>query len=246
MNPSPLRAAARIALLIAFGLLTILFLFVGLTRGDEAPAMPPADAPAPAIALDAPKTVPAGSGYFKVRARATGPVTFDVEAQFADPKAVFQSEQIDPTTYLIGVPASAGVIRVEAAVSVAGGPPQLAKVYVEVLAAPAGPPEPPAPPAPAPAVGKLFAIFVVDKAGLAVAESPTLLAALHAGGDERAVLDSQSPAIAAQGLAPFVASAGGAPCLVLMDEQGAVHKAVKLPADEPGVLAVVRDAHAGK
>jgi hypothetical protein len=258
--PSPLTIAVRIALAVVGALIALLCLYAGMARAADAPPMPPSDPPSPApLVLIAPKSVAAGSGYFKVVADTTPggkPVSFDVEAQFADPDATFQSEQLDGRTYLIGVPASAGTIRVQAAFQpdTAGAPPVMAKVFIEVTAPPK--PAPPAPPAPppgppnGPAVGKLFAIFVVDKAAggapVQLADSPTLLASLKALGDERAVLDAKSPAVAAQGLTQAVAEAGGAPALVLMDADGQVHKAVKLPAGEPDVLAIINAVHAGK
>lgn len=207
------------------------------------PAMPPADVQPAPIVLQAPKSVPSGSGYFKVIAVAGGPVSFDVEAQFDQADAPFQYEQLDAKTVLIGVPASAGVIRVEAAVAVAGGPPVFAKAFIDVTA-PAKPKPPPGPPPVT--VGKLFAVFVVDAASAPLAESPALLQALHAGGDEFAILDYKSPAVAAQNLTQFVADAGGAPCLILLDKNGDVHKAVKLPADVASILAAVKSAHAGR
>lgn len=202
------------------------------------PPMPPPDAK-PGLVLTAPESVQAGSGYFKVHS-SLGPAAWDVEAQFADPDAAFASEQLDPTTYLIGVPASAGVIRVTVAVSVeGGGPPLFAKCFIQVVAA-----KPSPAPEPVKAVGKLFAVFVVDRPGT-LAESPTLLAALHGLGDERAVLAANGPGVAAQGLTDHVARAGGAPCLILMDADGKVLQAVRTPATETEILNDVKAAHAG-
>src|SRR5436309_1471414 len=107
----------KMALVVALGAVATLG-FALMAHGADAPPMPIADPPKAVLTLDAPKSVPAGSGYFKIRAAAAGPVSFDVEAQFDDQAVVFQSEQLDAATLLVGVPASAGVIRVEAAVAV--------------------------------------------------------------------------------------------------------------------------------
>lgn len=228
-----------------------LFCMALACRAADAPPMPNADAPpspVAALTLKAPATVPAGSGYIKVRATAASAVSFDVEAQFEE-DVTFQYEQLDQYTLLVGVPASAGVIRIEAAVSVAGAAPVFAKAFIEVVAVKKK--EPPVTPATKPpglAVGKLFAVLVVSKADPSTqfAASPTLKKSIEDLGDVPSVLDAAAPAIAAQGLAKFLADAGGAPALILMDAAGDVHKAVKLPADEAAVLALIKDTHAGK
>jgi hypothetical protein len=248
-----LRAALAVIAVAILAALATGFVVGLAAHGAETPAMPAADAPAPpvspspaTITLDAPKSVPAGSGYFKIHASAAGPVSFDVEAQFADADAIFESEQLNASTLLVGVPASAGVIRVEAAVAVDGKAPVFAKAFIEVVA-----PKPKDPPAaPAKPVGKLFAVFVVDKsaasAALSLASNPALLKSVEAGGDALTVLDAKSPAIAAQGLGQFVSDAGGPPCLILMDEQGSVHQAVKAPASAADVLSLLAAVHKGK
>lgn len=234
------RAALALVALVVIAALCAGFFIGRAAHGAEPSPMPVADPPKAVLTLDAPKSVPAGSGYFKIHATAAGVVAFDVEAQFVDDDALFESEQLDATTLLVGVPASAGVIRVEAAVAVDGKAPVFAKAFIEVVAA--KPKDPP--------VGKLFAVFVVDKSvvnpALALASSPALLKSVEAAGDALTVLDAKSPAIAAQGLTKFVADAGGPPCLIVMDDQGSVHQAVKAPIAAADVLSLLASVHKGK
>ena len=238
----------RLKLILCVVLIAVWLLCAALVvrAADPALSMPPADPVKEVITLDAPKSVLSGSGYLKIHAEAAGLVSFDVEAQFDDETVAFQYEQLDADTLLVGIPASAGVIRVEAATAVDGKAPVFAKAFIAVVAPPKKEPPPPS----TPAVGKLFAIVVIDRTAASaagtLADSPTLLKSIKALGDDRSVLDAKSPAIAAQGLTKYVADAGGPPCLILMDAAGDVHKAVKLPADEASVLALIKDAHAGK
>jgi hypothetical protein len=113
-----------------------------------------------------------------------------------------------------------------------------------------GPKPGPAPgPKPVPArdtrAGKLHVTVVLDFSRLtedeaALAKSETLRPSLAGGG---AVLHgpfpADSPVLKASKLEGHMAAAGGAPCVVVQDDRGAVLAREKLPAGEAGLLALV-------
>jgi hypothetical protein len=222
------------------------------SQADQSAATPVPARPnvVPGLTLDEPQKLTVGQkSYLKIKAKADGPVTFDVEAQFEDEGVNFEWERLDDLTVLVAVPASKGVIRVAAVAVVALKPTKFAKTYIEIdgpalpSPSPTKPAQPLAPPKP---VGPLHAFFILDYSAPspanALANSKEMRTALNGQSVRAHILSSTSKVIEEQDLTQYVRDAGGAPALIITDQNGVVKWTGRIPADQGGVLSAVQKA----
>jgi hypothetical protein len=140
-----------------------------------------------------------------------------------------------------------GTVYVYGVAVVGGKLTPFARCVVTTAGSPAPAPGP-GPPEPGPAQlikGRLHVTVIEDPAQrsreiAAVVTSPNLPESLKARGHVWRVYDVNDPQVKAKRLDVAVQRAGGVPALVIQTDDGVVQYAGKLPADEPGVLAVVR------
>jgi hypothetical protein len=109
---------------------------------------------------------------------------------------------------------------------------------------PAPAPTPTPGPRPAPVTGRLHVTAVLDYDALtpaqaALVNSATLRKALTDAGCVFRTYPTTAAEVKTRKLDVYVGRAGGPPALIVQSDDGVVRSAVRLPADEAGVLAVV-------
>ena len=185
--------------------------------------------------LEVPESVPAGSGFFEVKAKGPGPFAFDVFAVFADPEAKAPSRTFG-ATLVVGVPASAGAIRIVcAAPGEKGQPPILAVAVVTVTGAAA-----------AARGGLSSAMAGWNVTVIGPAPSEAVRKELAGAGIRLYVLAAQDQRLAARRDLQDVIARTGTPAVIVQDSQGTLRKAEKLPADDAGLISLLNRAAASR
>ncbi|MDE2102180.1 MAG: hypothetical protein KGL39_33350 [Patescibacteria group bacterium] len=238
---------------------TISFLFLLTTLGPAAtgpvskvpppppptaPAPTPAPAPAPApmptkLKLPADQTVEPGTGYLKIVAEGvdTSLLAFETFAAWDDGTTAVQSEVIGGVL-ILGIPNREGVVRITAAVSVAGKPPLIASTTVTVQSK-----NPKAPgPGPAPGAGLSIvpgALLHVNVIGLG--ESAALRKAIEAAGCKYWPLDSVGLSRRPDLEKIVTRTPGTGGVVIVQDASGKVLVSARV-ADDAGVVRSVNSA----
>jgi hypothetical protein len=196
----------------------------------------------PGVKLPAEVHGPSGA-FITVPADSTGPI---VRWYALDPGLnLFPTALLKDTRVAVVTAAQPGRYRL-LAWTAAGDQPSEAALCTVVIDGPVPPTPPPGPNPPPPTPGlKLWVIVVKDNQSMqpataAVLSSAVLWKAVEAKGHRWRVFDDDSPAVAQKGYQRFVTEAGGPPALLLLGPDGKKLAAVKLPADEAGVLAEIR------
>jgi hypothetical protein len=212
--------------------------------GPPVPVPVPVPVPAaPAAAsgglkLPADQTVEAGSQFIEIEAQTKATeVVFDTFSVFADEKVVLKTRQ-NGRVLTVGIPASAGAIRIVAVALVDG---KLAKaVTVVTVEAKSQPPVTPPPPPRGDGLPAVAPGIPLHLTFVGAEPSAALRKALEAGGVKVHAFPD-----AAKAPAGFAAAAGAVPGLVLQDGAGKALAAQKLPADVE-VVALINRSRGGK
>jgi hypothetical protein len=227
---------------------------------DKPPDNPPGPHKAPGLELPPPSTVKFQPGrLLRVKAAAKTPVGWVV---LTVPSRELDWDGFDRSVSIPMPPEGTTVIVVAAVAGEKSGEPPvqaLTTISVEGARPPPGPAPGPTPdpgpgpnptptptpgPRPAPVTGRLHVTAVLDYDALtpaqaALVNSATLRKALTDAGCVFRTYPTTAAEVKTRKLDTYVARAGGAPALVVQSDDGVVRSAVRLPADEAGVLAAV-------
>jgi hypothetical protein len=249
------------------GLLLLCLCLAPALRAEDPPPDRAGPHKAPGLELPPPSTVKFQPGrLLRVKAQAKTPVGWVV---LTVPSRELDWDGFDRSVSIPMPPEGTTVIVVAAVAAEKSGEPPvqaLTTISVEGARPPPGPapnpgPTPPNPdpnpgpsptptptptpnPRPAPVTGRLHVTAVLDYDALtpaqaALVNSATLRKALTDAGCVFRTYPTTAAEVKTRKLDTYVARAGGAPALVVQSDDGVVRSAVRLPADEAGVLAAV-------